>query len=77
MELFYDEIMAELLDDSLATAALAVATLKWSNPQHGGGCSAGRFIKWHTIKNQEDSALQAVQRIRSHPLTPKIIPIYG
>ncbi len=77
MELFCDEVMAELLDDSLATAALDMSTLKWSNPQHGGGCSAGHFIKWHTIKNQEDSVLQDVQRIRSHPLTPKNVPIYG
>ncbi|WP_442755446.1 carbonic anhydrase [Methylocystis sp. JAN1] len=77
MELFCDEVMADLLDDSLSTAALDMSTLKWSNPQHGGGCAAGHFIKWHTIKNQEESVAQDVARIRSHPLAPKYIPIYG
>jgi carbonic anhydrase len=77
MELFCDEVMSDLLDDSLATASLDMSTLKWSNPQHGGGCAAGHFIKWHTIKNQEDSVTQDVARIRSHPLVPKNIPIYG
>ncbi|WP_457798384.1 carbonic anhydrase [Methylocystis sp. S23] len=77
MELFCDEVMAELLEDSLSTAALDMTTLKWSNPQNGGGCAAGHFIKWHTIKDQEESVAQDVARIRSHPLTPKNIPIYG
>jgi carbonic anhydrase len=77
MELFCDEVMGDLLEDSLATAALDMSTLKWSNPQHGGGCAAGHFIKWHTIKNQEESVAQDVARIRSHPLTPKNVPIYG
>ncbi|MEK4032838.1 carbonic anhydrase [Methylocystis sp. IM3] len=77
MELFCDEVMGDLLEDSLATAALDMPTLKWSNPQHGGGCAAGHFIKWHTIKNQEDSVAQDVARIRSHPLVPKNVPIYG
>ena len=77
MELFSDEVMANLLDDSLATASLDMATLKWSNPQHGGGCAAGHFIKWHTIKSQEESVLQDVMRIREHPLVPANIPIYG
>ena len=77
MELFCDEVMGDLLEDSLATASLDMSTLKWSNPQHGGGCAAGHFIKWHTIKNQEDSVAQDVARIRSHPLVPKNVPIYG
>jgi len=77
MELFCDEVMGDLLEDSLATAALDMSTLKWSNPHHGGGCAAGHFIKWHTIKNQEESVAQDVARIRSHPLVPKNVPIYG
>ena len=77
MELFCDDVMSDLLDDSLATASLDISTMKWSNPQHGGGCAAGHFIKWHTIKNQEESVAQDVARIRSHPLVPKNVPIYG
>ncbi len=75
MELFCDETMGELLADSLATAAFDGKN--WSNPQHGGGCVAGRFIKWHTIKTQEQSVEDDVLRIREHPLTPRNIPIYG
>ena len=75
MELFCDEIMGDLLEDSLATAAFDGAN--WSNPQHGGGCAGGHFIKWHTIKTQEESVAQDVARIRSHPLVPKNVPIYG
>ena len=75
MELFCDETMGELLADSLATAAFDGKN--WSNSQHGGGCVAGRFIKWHTIKTQEQSVEDDVLRIREHPLTPRNIPIYG
>ncbi|WP_018266181.1 MULTISPECIES: beta-class carbonic anhydrase [Methylosinus] len=75
MELFCDEVMADLLDDSLATAAFDGT--KWSNPQHGGGCTAGHFVKWLTIESQEESVYQDVKRIRENPLTPKNIPIYG
>jgi carbonic anhydrase len=75
MELFCDEVMSDLLDDNLATASFDGEN--WSNPQHGGGCAAGHFIKWHTIKDQKESVAQDVARIRSHPLVPKNIPIYG
>lgn len=75
MELFCDEVMADLLDDNLNTAAFDGKT--WSNPQHGGGCSAGHFVKWLTITSQEESVLQDVLRIRQHPLVPRDIPIYG
>lgn len=43
MELFRDDAMAGLLDDNLATASFDVKN--WSNPQHGGGCAAGHFIR--------------------------------
>lgn len=75
MELFCDEVMGDLLEDNLATASFDGK--QWSNPQHGGGCSAGHFIKWLTIKSQEQSVTQDVARIRKHPLVPSSIPIYG
>jgi carbonic anhydrase len=75
MELFSDDIMAGLLEDNLSTASFDGKS--WSNPQHGGGCAAGHFIKWHTIKVQEESVLQDVRRIREHPLVPRNIPVYG
>jgi carbonic anhydrase len=75
MELFADEVIADLLDDDLGTAAFDGKT--WSNPHHHGGHAAGHFIKWHTIKDQESSVAQDVRRIREHPLVPGGIPIHG
>ncbi len=92
MELFCDEVMGELLEGSLATASFdganwsnpqQVATFTSPGggnvvePEPSGGCSAGHFIKWLTIKSQEESVLQDVRRIRQHPLVPGYIPIYG
>jgi carbonic anhydrase len=75
MELFSDEIIADLLEDDLATASFDGKA--WSNPQHKGGHAAGHFIKWHTIKSQEASVAQDVRRIREHPLVPPNVPVYG
>jgi carbonic anhydrase len=75
MELFSDEIMADLLEDDLGTAEFNGKT--WSNPHHGGGSPAGQFIKWHAIHDQSGSVVQDVRRIREHPLVPRHIPIYG
>jgi carbonic anhydrase len=75
MELFADEVIADLLEDDLGTASYDGK--KWSNPYHHGGHAAGQFIKWHTIKDQEARVAQDVRRIREHPLVPRSIPIYG
>ena len=75
MELFADEVIADLLQDDLSTASFDGKT--WSNPHHHGGHAAGHFIKWHTIKNQPDSVTQDVRRIREHPLVPPNVPVYG
>src|ERR1700721_713769 len=75
MELFADEVIADLLEDDLSTASFDGKT--WSNPHHHGGHAAGHFIKWHTIKNQPDSVAQDVRRIREHPLVPTNVPVYG
>ena len=32
---------------------------------------------WHTISDLEQSVVDDVQRIRTHPLVPRSIPIYG
>ena len=37
----------------------------------------GRYIGWLTIKEQAESVAEDVRRIRSHPLVPRGIPIYG
>ena len=75
MELFSDEVIADLLEDSLETASFDGKA--WSNPKHGHGSSHGHFVKWHTIADQEESVEQDVRRIREHPLVPGHIPIHG
>jgi carbonic anhydrase len=34
-------------------------------------------VKWLTFKNLEASVADDVKRIRSHPLVPGYIPVYG
>ena len=75
MELFTNEIMSDLLDDNLSTASFDGK--KWSNPKHGHGSVHGHFINWHTIADLPKSVVEDVKRIRSHPLVPGNIPIFG
>jgi len=75
MELFTDEVMAGLLEGSLATAALENGT--WRNVNAGAGSVAGRYVNWLTIRDLAGSVVEDVQRIREHPLVPRSIPIFG
>src|SRR5687768_3836344 len=65
MELFTDEIIRDLLAQSLATASFDGK--RWSDPG-GGGSHAGDFIDWLTIKDLAGSVAIDVERIRQHPL---------
>ncbi len=75
MEFFTNELMSDLLAQSLETAALG------PNGFHdigaGPGSPAGRDIDWLTITDREQSVVDDVRRIRNHPLVPSRIPIYG
>jgi len=75
MQLFNNEIIGDLLADDLGTAQFDGK--EWSNPKHTGGSVAGKFIHWHTFKDNAKSVLEDVQRIRNHPLVPRNVPIYG
>jgi carbonic anhydrase len=75
MELFTDDVMAGLLDKSLETAK--VDDKGWHDVGKGPGSVHGHFTKWHTISNLEGSVIDDVKRIRTHPLVPRRIPIYG
>jgi carbonic anhydrase len=75
MQLFTDEVIAGLLDKSLETATIDAKG--WHDHGRGPGSVHGHFIKWHTIANLEHSVVEDVARIRTHPLVPKRIPIYG
>jgi carbonic anhydrase len=76
MELFTDEVMGGLLEKSLKTAVLD-ADMRWKDVGPGPGSIQGKYVKWLTIANLEASVVEDVQRIRSHPLVPGEIPIYG
>jgi carbonic anhydrase len=75
MQLFTDKIIADLLDSSLETATITADG--WKDSGSGPGSPAGKFIKWHAFENLEQSVVDDVTRIRSHPLVPRGIPIYG
>jgi carbonic anhydrase len=75
MELFADETMRDLLRSSLKTSSYDGK--QWRDGQAGPGSSQGDFIDWLTIRNQPDSVATDVERIRTHPLVPRDIPIYG
>jgi carbonic anhydrase len=75
MELFTNDIMADLLSKSLETATIDASG--WHDVGKGPGSPEGRYINWLTIKNQEQSVTEDVKRIRNHILVPKNIPIYG
>lgn len=75
MELFTDEIMRNLLAKSLKTAT--IDENGWRNVEESGGSHEADYMVFHTIKNQQESVLEDVQRIRRHPLVPKDIPVYG
>ncbi len=75
METFTDEVMRSLLRQSLDTAKLQAEG--WHDVGRGPGSSEGEFIDWLTIKDQAESVTSDVRRIRSHPLVPSSVAIYG
>ena len=75
MVTFTDEVMGDLLAESLDTASYADG--KWSNAAKGEGSPEGRYINWLTIRDLADSVREDVGRIRAHPLVSPSIPIHG
>jgi carbonic anhydrase len=75
METFTDEVMRALLRQSLDTAEIGPGG--WKDVGEGPGSAEGDFIDWLTIKDQAESVTADVTRIRSHPLVPRDVPVYG
>ena len=75
MEYFTSEVMSGLLAKSLETATLDENG--WRDTGQGPGSTAGESIDWLTIRDQRESVVEDVRRIREHPLVPRGIPIYG
>lgn len=75
MELFTNDIMADLLASSLKTASIDQSG--WHDSGEGVGSAEGGYINWLTISDNAKSVVEDVTRIRKHPLVPGDIPIYG
>jgi len=75
MEFFTDEKMGELLESSLETAELREDG--FHDVGAGPGSSEGRYVRWLTIADRDQSVVEDVRRIRAHPLVPGDVPIYG
>jgi carbonic anhydrase len=72
---FTNDIMRDLLSKSLETAIIEDG--KWVDIGTGSGSDAGEYIEWLTIRDLTESVVADVTRIRTHPLVPATIPIYG
>jgi carbonic anhydrase len=75
MEFFTDQVMRDLLASSLETAALEPGGFR--DVGSGPGSHEGDYIDWLTIDDNARSVVADVHRIRTHPLVPGTIPIYG
>ena len=75
METFTNEIMGELLAQSLSTATLDENG--WKDIGEGEGSHHGKFIHWLTKDDNAKCLVDDVLHIRHHPLVPPEIPIYG
>jgi len=75
METFTEQVMRQLLASSLETAKFDGK--EWRDTGKGPGSPEAEFVDWLTISDQSQSVCADVQRIRSHPLVPRDIPIYG
>lgn len=72
---FTNDVIRGLLANSLETATIENGA--WKDVGHGGGSNAADYIEWLTIRDLRQSVIADVTRIRTHPLVPKSIPIYG
>jgi carbonic anhydrase len=75
MQLFTDRIMRNLLHHNLETAVFDGKD--WQNVGARASNDEGEFIDWLTFEDLATSVSVDVNRIRSHPLVPRSIPIYG
>lgn len=75
MATFSNEIMGDLLESSLETAALTEDG--WHDDHDHEGSPEGKNIDWLTFADAADAVTEDVKRIRNHPLVPAGIPIYG
>lgn len=68
MQLFDDQVIGGLLEDSLETASIDAQG--WHDHGGGPGSQEGRHIQWHSFTDLNASVVADVERIRGHPLVP-------
>jgi carbonic anhydrase len=75
MQFFTNDVMRGLLASSLETAELTPEGFR--DRGRGPGSRAGEYIEWLTIRDQVQSVIDDVERIRNHPLVPDSISVHG
>src|SRR5215469_13847121 len=75
MQFFTNDTIRGLLASSLKTAELTPQGFR--DVGKGPGSRAGEYIEWLTVKDPRQAVLDDISRIRSHPLIPESIPVYG
>jgi len=74
METFDNATMGDLLASSLKTSSVDASG--WHDSGAGPGTTDGTFIEWLTIKDQAQSVLADVTRIKSSSMVPSGIPVF-
>ncbi|HEC42677.1 MAG TPA: carbonic anhydrase [Bacteroides sp.] len=72
---FTNEVMADLLSESLETAIFDRD--EWKNTHRKGGSGEGRKIDWLCISDPRMTIIEDVRRIREHPLVSEKISVFG
>jgi len=72
---FDNDTMARLLQGSLKPATVDASG--WHDSEAGGGTDEGRIVNWLTFSDNAISVLEDVRHIRTNPMVPADIPIYG
>ena len=75
MEFFTDDVMRDLLAQSLETAELGADG--FHDVGSGPGLDRGHVHRLAHDRRPQGSVVDDVTRIRNHPLVPAGIPIYG
>jgi carbonic anhydrase len=75
MEFFTNDVMRGLLASSLEPAVLGADGFR--DVGAGPGSRAGEYVEWLTINDRTGAVVDDVTRIRTHPLVPSSIAIYG
>ena len=73
-----DEEIAGLLQNDLEPSTFENGNWKSNkNNNSEAGSAHGQKIKWYTFSNLKESILEDLEKIKSHPLIPKSINVYG